>query len=156
MSQVSTRPVTAENWEEALALSVSPEQERFVPSVVLTLAKCFIRPDGQTHEPYAVYAGAAMVGFYRLSYVPSEETKCYLGGFLIDRAYQGRGYGRAALSLYLAEVRRRFPACREVYLTVHPENERAAALYSSAGFEPLAFRVDDEDAMRLTFARADG
>ena len=152
--EISVREVTSENWEEALALSVWPEQREFVPAVARSLAKCHIRPDGKTYEPFAVYLGDEMVGFYTLSYNPEDATKCYLGGFLIDRAHQRRGLGRAALAEYLDAVARRFPACEEVYLTVHSDNHAAEALYRRAGFEHLGFQVDGENAMRLRLAGA--
>src|SRR5918993_1925282 len=117
--KISVREVTSENWEEALALSVWPEQREFVPAVARSLTKCHIKPDGKTYEPFAVYLGDEMVGFYTRSYNPADNTKCYLGGFLIDRAHQRRGLGRAALAAYLAGGARRVPACQEVYLTVH-------------------------------------
>ena len=152
--KISVREVTRENREEALALSVWPEQIEFVPAVARSLAKCHIKPDGKTYEPFAVYSGGEMVGFYTLSYDPADATKCYLGGFIIDRAHQRRGIGRAALAEYLAQVALRFPACEEVYLTVHSDNHAAEALYRGAGFEHLGFQVDGENAMRLRLKRA--
>jgi len=154
MFEVSVREVTGENWEAALALSVWPEQREFVPAVARSLAKCHIKPDGKTYEPFAVYLADEMVGFYTLSYDPADSTKCYLGGFLIDRAHQRRGLGRAALAEYLDALARRFPACEEVYLTVHSDNHAAEALYRRAGFERLGFQVDGENAMRLRLKRA--
>ena len=103
--EISVREVTSENWEEALALSVWPEQREFVPAVARSLAKCHVRPDGKTYEPFAVYSADELVGFYTLSYNPADATKCYLGGFLIDRAHQRRGLGSAALAQYLTGSR---------------------------------------------------
>lgn len=145
--------VTKENWYEAMALEVAPEQRAFVPSVTYSLAKAFVEPDGKKYEPYVVYAGATAVGFYMLSHTPGDETKFYFTNFLIGREHQGRGHGRAALVDCLESVKERFPACEEVYLAVHPENEIATRLYESLGFYKFGFVIDGEDGMRVNLKK---
>lgn len=120
-----------------------------MPSVVYSIAKCYVRPDGKSYEPYAVYAGDELVGFYTLSYETDDPTKCYFGGFLIDRAHQGRGYGRAAVLAFVERTKRERPLCEEIYLAVHPSNRVAERLYASLGFEKFGFVVDGEAGMRL-------
>ncbi|MFD1714664.1 ribosomal protein S18-alanine N-acetyltransferase [Amnibacterium flavum] len=63
---------------------------------------------------------------------------------------RGRGLGRVLLLALLAEARRRHAA--QVFLEVRADNDVAAALYRSAGFEPIGVRPryyqpDDVDAV---------
>jgi diamine N-acetyltransferase len=147
--KITTRPVTQENWRTAIALDVHPEQRDFTPTVAISLAKAYIQPDGAVYDPVAVYAGQVMVGFYSFIYIPGDLRFIYLGGFLIDQAYQGRGYGRAALVDFLDTVQRDYPSCSEVLLTVHPHNQIAQTLYQSVGFVKAGYVIDGEEVMRL-------
>lgn len=54
---------------------------------------------------------------------------------MIDKAYQGRGYGKEAVRLAL-EFIKSFPcgAAEYCWLSYEPENESAKNLYSSFGF----------------------
>lgn len=149
------RPITAENWQEAMTLRVSPEQGQFVPSVTLSLAKAYIKPNGINHDPCGIYSEESreMVGFYSFMFKPHDTRVCYIGGFLIDHRFQGRGYGKAAMSDYLTTVQDRFPDCEGVYLTVHPENRAAAKFYNTFGFVKTGLVIAGEDAMGLTLTK---
>jgi diamine N-acetyltransferase len=148
MVKITTRPVTAANWREAIALEVHPEQREFTPTVAVSLAKAYIQPDGAAYDPIAVYARGTMVGFYSFIYYPGELQFCSIGGFLIDRAYQGQGYGRAALVDFLATIQRKYTICSDVFLTIHPRNEPALKLYQSLNFVKTGDVIDGEEVMR--------
>jgi diamine N-acetyltransferase len=148
MTRISTKPVTAANWREAIALDAHP----FTPSVAISLAKAYIQPDGANYDPYAIYAGKTMVGFYSFIYYPGPLHFCSIGGFLIDKAHQGKGYGRAALAGFITFVQRKHPECCEIFLTVHPCNAVAARLYTSQGFVKTGDVLEGEEVMRLTMA----
>lgn len=140
MDEIRIRAVTHENWRETLELAVRPEQQRFVsdyaPIAAIALAKAYIRPGGMTWAPYAIYAGATMVGFLALAYEPDSTDQYWLFHFFIDQRYQGRGYGRGALQRFVEMVRREYPQCQTLQLVVHPENASAQRLYTTAGFQP--------------------
>jgi diamine N-acetyltransferase len=93
-----------------------------------------------------------MVGFYSFIYYPGRLHYCAIGGFLIDKAHQGKGYGRAALAAFIAFVQRQHPECCEIYLTVHPRNTVAAQLYNSLGFVKTGNVIEREEVMRLLMA----
>lgn len=137
---ITLRAVTDENWRETLQLTVRPDQQRFTadyaPIAAIALAKAYIRLGGAQWEPYAIYAGSAMVGFLALAYESDTTDQYWLFHFFIDQRYQGRGYGRGALQRYIELVRRKHPQCQMLQLVVHPENLPAQRLYTSAGFRP--------------------
>ncbi|HMN29426.1 MAG TPA: GNAT family N-acetyltransferase [Caldilineaceae bacterium] len=150
MVKITTRPVTAANWREALALDIYAEQREFTPSVAVSLAKAYIQPDGAVYDPIAVYAKGKMVGFYSFIYYPGELQFCSIGGFLIDRACQRQGYGRAALVDFLTTVQHKYPTCSDVFLTIHPRNQAARNLYQSLNFVHTGDVIDGEEVMRRT------
>jgi len=139
MSEITIREVTRDNWQEALRLAVHPEQMRFIadyePIAAIALAKAYIRPGGLVWIPYAFYAGATLVGFVILAYEPGSKENYWFFHFFIDKQYQGQGYGKQALQTLLRFIKEHFVECRAVYITVHPENERAIRLYTTAGFQ---------------------
>ena len=153
MPTVTLCEVTRENWREALALAVHPEQQRFVadstPVAAIALAKAYVRPGGLAWEPYAIAADGRMVGFLMLAYEPGSADNYWLYHFFLDRAAQGHGYARPALRQVLARLADRHPTCRRLSLTVHPDNHRARALYTAFGFRPTGTEHHGEPAFTL-------
>ncbi len=154
---VTTEPISAANWLAALELSVHPDQHEFVPTVALSLAKAYIRPNGFCYDPFGIYRtrliGRDLVGFYSLIHLPNEFSFCYLGGFFIDSAFQGQGYGTAALRHLLTAIQCTHPQCTEILLSVHPQNQRAIALYTKHGFTKTGHWLDGEEEMRLCLGK---
>ncbi len=138
MENVSLREVTQDNWLATLQLEVQPDQQRFVaaytPIAAIALAKAYIRPGGKEWAPYAIFAGATVVGFVELAYQPGSQDEYWIFHFFIDQRFQGCGYGKAALAALIAFVRERYPDCQTLQLVVHPDNHRAQRLYTRAGF----------------------
>ena len=154
MSELTLETITRENWRAALALAVFPEQQRFiadsVPIAAIALAKAYIRPGGLVWLPYAFYADGEMVGFTELAYEPDSVDNYWIFHFFIDFRYQGLGYGRQAIHLFLQYIRDRHQQCQAIQLTVHPENDRAKRLYIEAGFQPTGAIFSDEPVYRLS------
>ncbi len=146
--------VTQTNWRETLKLTVRPEQQRFVadyvPIAAIALAKAYIRPGGLIWTPYAFYTETDMVGFAVLAYESESTENYWLRHFFIDQRYQGKGYGKQALHLFLEFVKDHHARCQTLKLTVHPENYVAQHLYKSIGFQPTETEVDEEPVYKLT------
>ena len=154
MNGLSLREVTRENWRATLSLAVFPEQQRFiaafVPIAAIALAKAYIRPGGLIWVPYAFYADTEMVGFTELAYEPESVDNYWIFHFFIDHHYQGQGYGKEALRLFLQFIRDHHPQCQALQLTVHPENEHAQRLYSGVGFQATGATLSDEPVYQLS------
>jgi diamine N-acetyltransferase len=126
---ISLRPIDASNYRECIELRVAPDQERFVASNLQSLADAFVWRDGA--EPYAVYSDDEMIGFALL--FPLEEGRGFiLVRLMIDRRFQGRGYGRGALEAIVELVRSR--GLSTIRLSVVRENEQALEFYRRNGF----------------------
>ncbi len=137
------------NWRRALAVRTAPGQLKFVadyePVALLILAKCYLRPGGLLWEPLGIFAGEEAVGVSALAW---GAESCELYHLAVDRGWQRRGVGSAALELILAYVWETAPDCQSVTLSMHPRNEAARALYQKAGFEPTGEEREGEDVWR--------
>jgi diamine N-acetyltransferase len=149
--KVQLKDVTRENWEEALSLKVKAAQSRFVPEAAVSLAKIYIKPDGDNvnYIPFAIYDHEKMVGFIMHAYIENTSSMYWINGFMIDEKHQGKGYGKAALIGMISWIRQTFPACKEIRLTVHRENHAARGLYKKYGFFPLGETIGEEDVWSL-------
>lgn len=142
--------ITWDNEDAVLKLRVKKEQKTFVASNRDSLVHAYlaITADGKQVFPFGIYLGKKPVGFIMIAYDFGEDdgtepradwflrNSYYIWRFMIDKRYQGNGYGRAAMELAL-EFIRTFPAGAATYcwLSYEPENETAKKLYHSFGFE---------------------
>jgi len=153
VTMVTLREITRENWREALALSVHPDQQRFVadyaPIVLVGLAKAYVSQFGLTWLPYAIYEGHEMIGFVELALDPGSTDDYWMYHFFIDQRYQGKGLGKKALSAFIEHVERHYPECRCINLTLHPDNHLAQQLYTAAGFVRTRDEAFGEPLFRL-------
>jgi diamine N-acetyltransferase len=88
-----------------------------------------------------------------LMYAPDNDApgSNWIVRFMVDRDYQGKGYGTAAMS----EVIRRLESQSgivQLLLSVVPENKAAEEFYTRLGFEKTDRMVDDEQVMRLVLS----
>ncbi|PGA98798.1 GNAT family N-acetyltransferase [Bacillus toyonensis] len=148
---VQLKVVTRENWEEALQLQVKEDQRKFVPTVAVSLATVYIKPDGDNVEyiPFAIYDGDLIVCFIMHAVVRETSNMYWINGFIIDQKQQGNGYGKSALQESINLMENTFNACKEIRLTVHKENISAKKLYEDYGFQPLGQDYDGEQVYRL-------
>jgi len=127
---VTLVPITAQNWRAYVQLTIAPKQERFVAPNVRSIARAKVEP---WWEIYGICSDETPVGFAMFGWVPHLKTH-WITRFMVDAAHQGRGLGRAAMELILADLQRR-DDCSEVWISFVPENEAARRLYLSLGFE---------------------
>ena len=128
---IQIKPITKDNLDKVLSLSVHDSQKGFVSTTAESLAQAYVYKD--TAFPFAVYDGQEIVGFIMMG---CYEAKNYytLWKLLIDRKHQHIGYGRKALELGIAFLKDRF-RITEIYTGVSPGNLAAKQLYHSAGFQ---------------------
>lgn len=130
--EVILEPINDRNRTEALALRPAPEQAGFVESVEECLAEAAALA---CWRPVVIREGERIVGFamYGLFEDEGESGRVWLDRLLIDRCYQGRGLGKAALVRLMARLKAEYGR-DELYLSVVEENEAATALYRAFGF----------------------
>ena len=86
---------------------------------------------------YLARIGDEIAGGCQLIRVLDEPGFCYVVGFYVRPAWQGRGLGRRLLTMVAEECRAL--SIEGLMLTVAPENVRAMTLYKTAGFGIEAF-----------------
>jgi len=134
---VRLEDVTEDNWRAVISLKLDAEQEDLVASNLYSIAESRFDPDAR---PRAVYAGKRIVGFLMYD-VQSRKASIYR--FMIDRKHQGKGYGRAALSRGLDEIRA-IPGIKKVSIRYMAENPVAKTFYGSFGFVEVGKDADGE------------
>ena len=133
--------VTEENWLEVASLSVKDSQKDFLAPAVGILARGYVYRDCGARvfvvENDGVIVGVALVREFR-----DEPLGYDLQQFMIDRRWQGRGFGSAALSLILDELRKE-GRYDHVEVCVKKADEEALRLYAKHGFVDSGY-VDED------------
>jgi diamine N-acetyltransferase len=138
---VELRTVTEETFRPVIALAVSDEQKGFVATNVYSIAQTTVRPWARVR---AVHADGAPVGLTMWGLDP-EENAWWIYRLMVDRAHQGKGYGRAALRLVLDSIASERRG-EDVFLSTVPHNAVARRLYESLGFRDTG-RVEHGEAV---------
>jgi diamine N-acetyltransferase len=96
-------------------------------------------------RPRAVYAGKRVVGFlmYDVQKIKGKAKEASIYRFMIDRKHQGQGYGRAAVSKALKEIRA-IPGVNRISIRYMPENPVAKPFYASFAFVEVGRDRDGE------------
>lgn len=142
--RIRLEKVNAKNIWSLMCLEVNDCQSSFVATNTESIleAYCAIAAGGVA-MPYGIYYGDTPVGFLMIGFGCADwenppkiaEGNYSLWRFMIDKRYQGLGYGKAAIAAAL-EIIRSFPCGKAEYcfLSYEPENTVAARMYHSFGF----------------------
>ena len=161
MARVELRDiVTDDERASALALAVAPAQERFVASVAESFEDA-VREARAVPRYWTVNDGATVVGFVMISDgIPAGRLATdrdlvgpyFLWRLLIDRRYQRRGYGTAALDAVVEYLQHRPNA--DVLLVSAGQGEGSPQpFYERYGFVPTGQVVDGEVVLGLDLTR---
>ncbi len=140
-------------------LKLFRKQKNFVADNAISLVQAYSVQGSPTAAfPFGIYDGKKPVGFLMIGFneagtydafdvKPPEILKnnYSIWRLMIDKRFQGRGYGREAIGLALDFIRT-WPCGEAAYcaLSYEPENEVAAKLYHSMGFEENGEMDGDE------------
>ena len=151
--------ITYKNVWDIVDLKVTRAQRNFVADNVYSIVTAYsVQNSGARAFPFGIYNGRKPVGFVMIGFNDGtlydvediEPAKVSFNNYsiwrlMIDKRYQGRGYGREAIGLALDFVRT-FPCGKAEYCFIswEPENEVAAKLYRSCGFVENGEKDGDE------------
>ena len=139
---VTLRDITGDNYFQVLDLKISPEQEaaKFVAPVVSSLADAwYYREEGITY-PKAIYAKEDLVGFIMYDLDP-ESQQVFIWRFLIDQAFQGKGYGRQTIEVVM-EMAKEQAQITKVVADYVDGNEPMKKILLDLGFEETGFNKE--------------
>lgn len=124
------KEVTIENWRAISLLSVFESQQTLIESNAFCLAESkFV----QRWRPVGIYDDKELIGFAMYAYF-EDEDRVWLDRFMIDRNYQGKGYGKYALKLLIKHIVVEYQ-CKKIYLSIFKNNPIAQGLYEKLGFQ---------------------
>ncbi len=128
--------INSSNWGKIIRLTTNEDGkltlgEKYVASNAYSMVQSFF-------EENWIIKGIALeddtlIGFTMYGY-DSEEDLYEICRFMIDRQYQGKGYGKAALKVIVEELKKSAEG-KDIYLSTSPENSRGRHIYESFGFE---------------------
>lgn len=151
--------VDGRNVWDLLKLKVSDDQSSFVASNNISIVEAYTAITGNGYAfPFGIYEDNKPVGFLMIGYdvddywddAPEIAKGNYnLWRLMIDKTYQGKGYGKEAVRLALDFINT-FPcgAADYCWLSYEPENEIARKLYSSFGFNETG-EMDGEELIAI-------
>lgn len=134
---VSLREITEDNRAAVEALVVTEDQSQYVASVTTSLQDAQEYPDARPWYR-AVYVDDEPVGFVMISDGITVDDPSYVGPYylwrlLVDRRFQHRGYGTAALDLVVEHVRSR-PDARTLLVSHVVGPTSPVTFYQQYGF----------------------
>ena len=139
--KIEIKPVTADNFQECINLKVNDEQSDFCASNLYSIAESKVEP---LAIPVCIYADEQMVGFILYGSENSENGMyMIIDRFMIDKRFQGKGYGKAALAELIKIIKKDYDF-KEIFLSCDPKNNIAEKLYSSLGFKKTGEYSDGE------------
>ena len=132
--------LSEENWMDFAGLSVDESQKAYLASSIGILARGYAYRNSRA-KVTGIVADGTPVGLAMVRDM-DDEPACYdLQQFMIDRNFQGQGYGFRALELILAALKAEQKyACVEV--RVKREDVQAIHVYEKAGFVDSGY-LDD-------------
>ncbi|MDL2218351.1 GNAT family N-acetyltransferase [Christensenellaceae bacterium OttesenSCG-928-M15] len=129
---IEFRPIDRLNYLECIDLALEESQKGYVAPNVFSLAQAAYEPD---MFPLGVYCNGKMVGFVLYDF-DSELKAWSMSRFMIDKAHQGKGIGKAALAEFLRVFFEEHKV-DEIYTSVEESNSAAMQLYETMGFRRL-------------------
>lgn len=126
------RKIDRSNYRDCMELTVNKSQERFVADNKQSLVEAAFEDGLHT---LAIYHENTMIGFVLYDY---DETYpgWSMSRFMIDRKYQGKGYGKKAVLEFLEHFRQKHGADK-IYISVSLKNIVARKMYTDIGFREV-------------------
>ncbi|WP_369308546.1 GNAT family N-acetyltransferase [Providencia rettgeri] len=123
--------LTTENWEDCADLQVSQAQSAFIASNLYSIAEVQFLTGfvvkGICHQGEMI--GMVMYG------IDPDDGNYWIYRFMIDEKHQGKGYGKQAMALLIADIQHANTADIPFLMVgYHKENTNAHYFYQSAGF----------------------
>jgi len=148
--KVTLKRITRRNLGAVLRLKVKPKQEFLVATNAKSIAQAHFYREAWYR---AIYFGNTPIGFVLLvdttvkyKHIKQKNPTLYIWRLMIDRKYQGKGYGREAMELVINHLKTR-PNAKEVTLHHEQTDGNAGEFYEKLGFK-LTGKVEHNELER--------
>ena len=142
------KEVTAENWEQVIALRMPQAHRDLVPSNAFSLAESkFI----QDRIPLAVYDDETLIGLVVVSYNDAI-GRGWIHRFMIDQHHLNKGYSRKTVKMVIRRMRR-LPGCKLIGVDYRPENNILEQFYKDLRFQRTGQLTDSGDVIAILRVR---
>ena len=143
--EVTLREITEDTLRSILQLEVAEDQITFVAPNAVSIAQAHFSEYAWFR---AIYADDTPVGFVML-YIDQDTPEYWIWRLMVDKNYQGKGYGQRAMSQVIDTVRR-LPDAKELLVSYVPGEGNPSTFYQKLGFVETGEWEDDEKVMKLT------
>ena len=146
---ITLRQIIEDNFADCVGLEVADDQKTFVAPNTYSLAQAWLYHENT--RPFAIYNDEEMVGFVMLDTDyegAAAKGICDLWRLMIDKRYQGRGYGKAAMEAVIHYAKAELQT-KQMRTSFVPGNAGAERLYAGLGFIPTGEMDGDEIVMML-------
>ena len=148
---INLREITSKNLKSIIDLNVREDQKDYVALNSVSIAQGHYSKSAWFK---GIFNDDRPVGFVMLDLI-EEENKCFLWRFMIDRKYQGKGFGKIALTQVIDFVRS-LNLYTYIATSYVPAENGAGGFYKNFGFiesEEITkeFGIEDSDEIGMKY-----
>ncbi|ASE35732.1 N-acetyltransferase (plasmid) [Mammaliicoccus sciuri] len=129
MMDIYIKNINLNNNKKIKNIELKSSQIGFIESVEECLDEAKINSNW---VPVSIYLNSEVIGFAMYGFF-EDEGKVWIDRIMIDKKYQGFGYGRQAMNLLISIVFKKYNT-DNIYLSIINGNIVAKKLYESLGF----------------------
>lgn len=132
-------------------LEVSESQKQYIASNKKSLETAVKEEYREIARPFAIYAEGQIVGFTMFAFELTSSDpndRYWLWRFMVDRNFQGKGYGSAALEKIIDYFKSH--GADHILLSTKETNTSALSLYHKYQFAETGEMNEDEIVLRLS------
>jgi len=148
---INLREITSKNLKSIIDLNVKEDQKDYVALNSVSIAQGHYSKSAWFK---GIFYDDRPVGFVMLDLI-EEENKCFLWRYMIDREYQGKGFGKIALTQVIDFVRS-LNLYTYIATSYVPAENGAGGFYKNFGFiesEEITkeFGIEDSDEIGMKY-----
>jgi diamine N-acetyltransferase len=121
---IELKDISRSNFDAVLKLDVDESQRGFVAPNVKSIAESKVYDIFYPRAIYSKESKNELVGFLMYGQDDGKTDDVWIIRFMIDKAYQGKGYGKAAMIFVINEMKDRYNMDK-IFLSFEPENTLA-------------------------------
>ncbi len=144
------RGIDKTNKDAVELLCVSESQKQYIASNKQSLETATSEKHREIARPFAIYVNEKLVGFTMFAFElhsSDPNDRYWLWRFMIDKNWQGNGYGSAALEKIIDYFKRH--GADHILLSTKETNTSALSLYHKYQFTETGDMNEDEIVLRL-------